>query len=163
MSKKFQFIQGQLISNKNNDDKSDCVSIDEYNHFKLIFESDGDSNVVYEGRRTQPIVRSEIQESIKIQLKNIIDEIKDNGKELLYFKMNQATKNRLRTFYSYEVSFVPKNLTEQDKKVGKIVGTIAGIKIVEDQSIEGMIIIPLIKTRKEISKRKFLNYSLNKG
>jgi hypothetical protein len=164
MNKKFKFIQTSTIVVDENVEKKNVIFYDEYD-FKLIFESEVDNSVIfddYDGPRlrSKPIIRSEIQESIKKQLNDKLKEIKLEKLDIRYVKMNKETHNRLRTFYSYEVSYVPKNLSIEDKRMGKIIGTLMGIKVVEDSSINGTRIVFLVKKEKTMTKQKFLGKSL---
>jgi hypothetical protein len=108
-----------------------------------------------------PIDRSAINENLKKQFEELTKSIKEDKNELLYWKMNINTKNKLKTFYSYEVNFIPKNLSDEDLKVGKIVGSIHGIKIVLDDTLENFVIVPLIRASYSkmltMNKTKFIS------
>ncbi|MDD5649620.1 MAG: hypothetical protein PHF86_04270 [Candidatus Nanoarchaeia archaeon] len=96
-------------------------------------------------RTSGRIVKSDIQSHVIKQLQNMFKEIKDTGEEILCITMNKNTKNLLRIYYSYEVDHIPRNLTDEEKQIGKIVGSVMGVKIVLDNSLSDHIIRPLVR------------------
>jgi hypothetical protein len=98
----------------------------------------------YERRSPGMIDKTAIQENVAKQLKSMKSEITSCGETLLYFRMNKATKNLFRMYHSYEVDLVPKNLNNIDKTIGKIVGNIEGIKIIQDESIQTYRVQPVV-------------------
>ena len=88
------------------------------------------------------IVKSDIKESVVFQLKSLFNDIKKDNKQLVCLKMNKNTQNKFRTCYSYEVSYVPK---DSDQSMGKVIGSIMGVKIVEDASLDKNIVMPIVK------------------
>lgn len=105
----------------------------------------------YERRGPGMIDKSAIQENVAKQLKTMKSEIASCGETLLYLRMNKVTKNLFRMYHSYEVDLVPKNLNNIDKTVGKIVGNIVGIKIVQDESIKTYRVQPVVS--REVKKK----------
>lgn len=88
------------------------------------------------------IVKSDIKESVVIQLKKMFNDIKNDNKQLVCLKMNKGTQNKFRTSYSYEVSYVPK---DSDQSMGKVIGSIMGVKIVEDATLDKNVVMPIVK------------------
>lgn len=118
-------------------------------------ERDSDS---YEGlrrcsRSPGRIVKSDIQEFVIKQLKDMFAEIKNSGEEVLYVVMNKHTKSFFRMYYSYEVDHIPKTLNDQNE-AGKIAGSIMGVKIIIDDILQDYIVLPLVKNNlvKKFSK-----------
>jgi hypothetical protein len=97
------------------------------------------------------IVKSEINESVIRQLKDMISIVKKT-EELLYLKMNKSTNNKFRIYYCYEASYPPRQLTKEDKEAGKIIGSIMGIKIVQDESMENDFVLPVVRSTTVKSK-----------
>lgn len=98
----------------------------------------------YERRGTGMIDKTAIQENVAKQLKSMKSEIANCGETLLYLCMNKATKNLFRMYHSYEVDLVPKNLTQLDKTIGKVIGSIEGIKIIQDESVQTYSVLPIV-------------------
>ena len=137
---KFDFVINQKIkTNIVLDERS--FSKDFLGQIRFNFTSNKENNDIIDfndnrAGLTGRIVKSEIKENVIEQLKLIKERVKSSGEELLYFKMNENTKRKFRMFYSYEVDSIPRNLNNEDKKIGKIIGNIMGIKIVRDNSLE---------------------------
>lgn len=116
---------------------------------------------VHNFRSSGPIDRSAINENLKKQIDELIKKIKHEKAELSYWKMNINTKNKLRTFYSHEVDYIPRQLSEEDLKVGKIIGTICGFKIVLDDTLSNFVIVPLVRATYSktltMNKTKFIS------
>ena len=104
---------------------------------------------IFEGRRVQPIVKSDIQESLKLQLKNIFKMLSE--KEIDFFEMNSQTKQKFRMFLCYETDYVPKG--EKNKS---FVGNIFGIPIAINENVVDSSIVACIKI-KNILKTDFFN------
>jgi len=141
--------------------ESNCVveSEDYHEIFKFQFCSKHSFKFINsDGREffSSPIVKSEIREHVVEQFKTMIDAIKSQNKILLYVRMNVKTQEKFRIYYSYEVMYVPKNLTKEDRQVGKIVGSISGIKIVADESVSDDCVIPVIRYTSSFSKSKLI-------
>ena len=100
----------------------------------------------HESRSRGPgmIDKTAIQANVAKQIKSMKSEIASYGETLLYFRMNKATKNLFRMYHSYEVDLVPKNLNNIDKTVGKIVGNIEGVKIIQDEDIRTYRVQPVV-------------------
>lgn len=98
--------------------------------------------------RTSPIVKSEIQESLKQQFKIINETVVKDNQQILFFKMNKVTQNKLRCFLSYEVDYVPSSLRGKG-----ISGMVNGIGIILDDEMEDFTILPMIKY---LSKQRFI-------
>lgn len=79
--------------------------------------------------RSGPIVKTEIQQRLKNDFKEILSNISEQGYEIHCFKMNEITKNKLRAFFSYEVDYVPKGAGKE------VVGTLMGKKIILDNTL----------------------------
>lgn len=129
--------------------------------FSTYSETVNDSRIVaesYEGLRHSAIpgriVKSDIQNAVIKQLKNMLNEVKDYGEQILYLTMNKNTKNFFRMYYSYEVDYIPKNLSNEDKQVGKIVGSIMGVKIFINDCIGDYVVKPIVRNNlvKKFSK-----------
>lgn len=118
--------------------------------YKLNFSSDGhNSSIIFEGRRIGPIIKSEIQESVKVQINQIKADVGTRG-SLLFVKMNSVTKNKLRTFLSYEVDHIPRNETNK-----QFCGNMMGIPIIVDESLVDFTVVTFIK-KHFINKFKFI-------
>jgi hypothetical protein len=104
------------------------------------------------------IVKSDINDSVTRQIKEMIAIVRKTD-ELLYLRMNKETKNKFRMYYNYEVSYPPRNLTAEDKQVGKIVGSIMGVKIIEDNSTQTNVVRPVVR---HSAKLKFSKIFKNK-
>jgi hypothetical protein len=117
--------------------------------FKLEFSSNGhdNSSIIFEGRRIGPIIKSEIQQSVKIQVNQLKTDVESRGL-LLFVKMNSTTKNKLRTFLSYEVDHIPKNEKQ-------FCGNMMGIPIILDDSLADFIVTTFIK-KHYTNKFKFI-------
>jgi hypothetical protein len=100
------------------------------------------------------IVKSDIIASVHSQLKDMVEIIKKENKLLLYLKMSKETQDRFRTNYSYEVSYPPRDLTDYDRSIGKILGCIWGMKIVQDNSLKLCEVQPIVRAIGS-SKSKF--------
>lgn len=94
--------------------------------------------------RTGPIVKSDIRENVTKQLKSMFEQIQNSNEELLYLKMHKATRDAFRIYFSYEVSYIPKNISDEDRLVGKVLGCIYGVKIIEDSSLKYAIVQPVV-------------------
>jgi hypothetical protein len=94
--------------------------------------------------RTGPIVKSDIRENVTKQLKSMFEQIQNRNEELLYLKMHKTTRDAFRIYFSYEVSYIPKNISDEDKLVGKVLGCIYGVKIIEDSSLNYAVVQPVI-------------------
>lgn len=105
----------------------------------------------YERRSPGMIDKTAIQKNVAKQLKAMKSEIASCGEILLYFRMNKTTKNLFRMYHSYEVDLVPKNLNNIDRTVGKIVGNIEGIKIIQDENIQTYRVQPVVS--REVKKK----------
>ncbi len=90
------------------------------------------------------IIKTDIQESVARQLKEMISIVRKN-EELIYVKMNKTTKDKFRIYYNYEVSYPPRQQTEEDREVGGVVGCIMGIKIIQDNSLNVDIVVPVVR------------------
>lgn len=102
------------------------------------------------------IIKSEIQ----VKLKNFFKNYLKKNSSVQYFKVNENTKLLLRNFYSHEIDYVPKNITDVDKKVGNVIGIILGIKIILDNSLADRQVLPLSLKRtvkqNKLKKMKFV-------
>jgi len=152
---KFNFISKENIQSTTsnisvkNEEHLKEVLID-CQEFTLHFSSSPDSNVISEGRRIQPIIKSEIQDSLKRQIKSKIENILKTFEKISFFKMNQQTKLKLRMFLGYETDYTARN---ENKKV---IGNVFGIPILLDDSLKDSIIVPVIKQVKQVKKTKFI-------
>jgi hypothetical protein len=168
---KFKFIADNKIVDNINEIKSNRFCIDYKKNFKFVFASgtypfenivqERDEDVVRSDYRDGlqrasslggQIVKSDINESVTRQLKEMIAIVRKN-ETLLYLRMNKATNNKFRMYYCYEASYPPRQLTVEDREVGKIIGSIMGVKIAQDESVENDIVIPMVKSAS--SKTKF--------
>jgi hypothetical protein len=119
---------------------------DEVDNFANIVE---DRPIRRSLRTSGRIVKSDIQEHVIKQMKNMLKEIKDCGEEVLYLCMNKNTKKLFRMYYNYEVDHVPRNISNEDKRVGQVVGTIMGIKIILDNLLIDNLVKPIVKNDAE--------------
>jgi hypothetical protein len=106
----------------------------------------------YGGLTVSMVDKSDIRQSVTKQLKEMILIVRSKN-EFLYLKMSKATKDKFRMYYSYEVSYPPKILSDEDKEVGKIVGSIMGLKIIQDDSLGQDIVQPVVRV--DTIKSKF--------
>lgn len=150
MNKRYKFITNKdsVVKHSDKSENSFCHEFEK--GFSLDFHGNKYplEQIPEEARIGGRIVKSEIEEGLRNQLKAICDDVVSTNNEILYFKMSAITQNKLRIFYSYEVSNLPKQnvLTDQDKKMGKIVGYLNGIKIILDEDLKNNVIVPLVKS-----------------
>ena len=152
---KFDFI-GRNPTNKIQTVKTEFSTLRQYGEgFTLIFSGNKQSGNVFEGRLIQPIIKSDIQEYLKTQIREMIQKISKEEKSILCFKMNKTTQNKLRTFLSYEIDYVPRN-----NKIKEIVGSLYGIAIVLDEKLKDFVMIPFIKDNPKRRKYTMLSKEL---
>jgi hypothetical protein len=102
--------------------------------------------------KTGAIDKSEICKNVFRQLKLMFEQIKKDNEQLIYLKMSKATKDKFRIYYSYEVSYPPRELSDEDREVGKIVGSMMGVKIVQSEEVKQDVVIPIIRCKTIKSK-----------
>ena len=136
---KFDFINNVY------DNKISCRDYSKSFVFKFDSNSENKDVVSFSSKRGM-IVKSEIQDNVGKQLKKMFKTVKDENEKLLYLKMNKETKDLFRVYFSYEVSYVPRNLTVADKQIGKIVGSILGFKIVQDDLLAINEVLPVVSS-----------------
>jgi len=92
------------------------------------------------------IVKSDIQENVAMQLSSMFEIVKKKREDLLYLKMSKETQSLFRVYFSYEVSYPPRNLSEEDKKVqGRFIGSILGYKVLQEQSLKEREVQPVVR------------------
>ena len=136
---KFDFINNVY------DNQISCRDYSKSFVFKFDSNSENKDIVSFSSKRGM-IVKSEIQDNVGKQLKKMFKTVKDENEKLLYLKMNKETKDLFRVYFSYEVSYVPRNLTVADKQIGKIVGSILGFKIVQDDLLAINEVLPVVSS-----------------
>ena len=164
LNNKYKFIsksrpQLEPQKKKKKEDEETEVRFEEHKIFVINTSNQINSSIIMPETFRQismPIIKSEIQARLKTQFKEFLD----SNKNIKYFKMNENTKMLLRSFYSHEIDYLPKNLSFTDRMAGKLIGIILGIKIILDDSLEDRQIKPLSvkKTKQEnrLNKMKFL-------
>ena len=98
------------------------------------------------------VIKSEICQNVFNQLKLMFKQIKSDDEQMLYLKMSKATKDKFRIYYSYEVSYPPREVSDEDRQVGKIVGSIMGVKIIQSEDVKQDEVIPMVRTQTIKSK-----------
>ena len=96
---------------------------------------------------------SDKKDQVAKQLEEFYDKYKEK-KSVRYILMNSATRDYLRTYYSYEVSYVPKDL--EKKFAHPIQGIILGFGIVLYEKAENFVLIPAIDEKQTRSDNKKL-------
>lgn len=141
---KYKFISKEKSICKLKDKKiEEDISFQECGVIKLKFNNNS------------PVIKTQIQENLKKQLKKLLASFSEERLDVQYFKVNQNTKNKLRIFYSYEIDYVPKDLKE-NRIIGKVIGVLMGIKIVLDDRLNDNEIVPI--TVKLIDKTVKMNF-----
>jgi len=106
------------------------------------------------------VIKSDIKENVVRQLKSMKTEVAGQGEELLYLRMNGTTKNMFRMYFSYEVDYQVKNLSDIDKEAGKVTGSVMGIKIIQDESLKDSVVWPVVRAK--VTSNKYDNiFQLN--
>jgi hypothetical protein len=163
---KFDFIAGKKQIITETQTRSNCGFCKDY-HRKFCFKFNAENhsfgnNIIRESQRDDyddnvyvatgilsrshgMIDKTEINENVSKQLKEMISIVKKD-EDLLYVKMNKTTKDKFRIYYSYEVSYPPRQLSNEDKEIGNIVGSIMGMKIIQDESIQQDTVIPVVRS-----------------
>jgi hypothetical protein len=95
------------------------------------------------------IVKTDIQDSVAEQLRSMFEIVGKKREELLYLKMSKETQSLFRVYFSYEVSYPPKNLSEEDRKVqGRFIGSILGYKVLQDQTLKEREVQPVVRANR---------------
>ena len=157
MNNKYRFISKNKKT-ANSEVKQDFY-IKSYGEFRLDFSGHNDAiqnnNIIRdEFSRTvlQPIIKTEIQENLKHHFKELFKKIENENYNIVNIEMNSINKNKLRTFYSYEVDYISKNADNNIK------GVIMGKNIFLNDNLEDFIIKINVnfKINKSLNKFKFI-------
>ena len=93
--------------------------------------------------------KSEIIESVETQLRHMFKKIQESGDKIVCLKMNIKTRDKFRVFFSYDVETIQKS---DNHSIGNVIGSIQGVKIVQDDELEVCKVQPIVENKNIRSK-----------